>query len=194
MLIIQYILLCLVLALILHATCHYGCLCSFSKNSLSAISPPFSCLNWNTLTPCVFLYHISHTKNRSGETTSEWNKLKCVLVFLYVPANMFSLIYPICSSPPTPRVVLNCITAAPAMSYGTPWFIEQFWWGYERAKDKVISPLPNRNTEFISLQSNRPFFFFFNLILCPHLNQSLHVVCALVGRMHNVVWRQEKKK
>ena len=85
---------------------------------------------------------------------------------LYMPSNMFSLLNSTQDAAPLspPRVFLNCITAAPAMSYGAPWFIERFWWGYERAKDKVISPLPNRNTKFISLQSNRPLFFF-NLIL-----------------------------
>lgn len=90
----------------------------------------------------------------------------CVLVLLYPPSNMFSFLISTQEAAhlPPPRVLLNCITAGPAVSYGALWFIERFWWGYERAKDKVISPLPNRNTEFISLPSNRPSFFF-NLIL-----------------------------
>lgn len=54
-----------------------------------------------------------------------------------------------------PRVCLNYITAA--MSYDALWFIERFWWGYERAKDKVISPLTHHgNTGFISLHCYRP--------------------------------------
>lgn len=92
-----------------------------------------------------------------------------------------------------PRIFLNCITATPAMSYGGPWFIERLWWGYERAKDKVISPLPNRDTGFISLLWNSPIFS--NLIL-----RSNTLCCHFIRRVHCLVecttleWDREKCK
>lgn len=92
-----------------------------------------------------------------------------------------------------PRRFLNCSTATAAMSYGVPWFIERLWWGYERAKDKVISPLPNRDTEFISRLWNRPIFS--NLILhsttlCCHFIHCTH--CLAESTM--LQWDREKCK
>lgn len=83
------------------------------------------------------------------------------LFYIYLPICFLYLVPP---RVPAPRVFLNCITAATAMSYGTAGFIERFWWGYERAKDKVISPLPNRDTAFIS-PSTQQTPSSFNLIL-----------------------------
>lgn len=92
-----------------------------------------------------------------------------------------------------PRIFLNCITATPAMSYGGPWFIERLWWGYEQAKDNVISPLSNRDTWFISLLWNSPIFSY--LIL-----HSTTLCCHFIRRVHYLVecttleWDREKCK
>ena len=149
-----------------------------------------------TLPVCVcvglFVYHILHATN---VTVYKRNKCKCVLVF-YIPSNMFSLLNSTqdAASPSLPRVFLNCITAAAAMSYGALWFIERFWWGYERAKDKVISPLPNRNTEFISLRSNRPPFPPLSNPTFLHLNQPLHTAHALLAEYTTLYWDRKRKK
>lgn len=93
------------------------------------------------------------------------------------------------------RTALKCITAAPPMSYDTLWFIEPFWWGYKRAKDKVISPLPNRNGKFISLPCIRTFSFkpkikYINEILHSNTSTS-NAAYTLLDKIYNVLQKQE---
>lgn len=86
------------------------------------------------------------------------------LFYIYLSICFLYLVLP---RMPAPGVFLNCITAASAMSYGAARFIERFWWGYEQAKDKVISPLPNRDTAFISPYTQQTPTSFYPILSAP---------------------------
>lgn len=155
---------------------------------LAGTSSGLTLANWTVeqlLYICVYFF-IRYEVARSGKPL-RGDECRSLLVFSFLTSS------PDVAHLSEPRIFLNCITATNAMSYGWPWFIERLWWGYERAKDKVISPLPNGDTQFISRLSNSPIFSYLILrstTLCCHFTRFVHclVECTMLE------WDREKCK